>query len=100
MRNGVSIIIPNYNKGSFVKQTINSVISQDFGDWELIVVDDASIDNSLEVIRSICSNNLKCQVVTLEKSHGGSYCRNVGLAKARGEFVIFLDSDDVLHPSC
>lgn len=89
-----SIIIPNFNKGEFVVETINSILSQTFINWEIIFVDDNSTDNSVEVINSFNDNRI--YLTQLSENKGASYCRNYGFSISKGEYVIFLDSDDIL----
>jgi glycosyltransferase involved in cell wall biosynthesis len=90
----VSVIIPNYNYGKYLGQAIESVLDQTYKNVELIVVDNESTDNSIEVVTRFLD------VVTLiQKSHGGvSSARNLGLSNAKGEYICFLDSDDTWNP--
>jgi glycosyltransferase involved in cell wall biosynthesis len=91
-----SIVIVNYNYARFLQQAIESALAQTYGDKEVIVIDDGSTDNSAEVIRSY--GNL---VIPVFKNNAGqSSCYSVGLAVVRGELVLYLDSDDFLHPQC
>jgi glycosyltransferase involved in cell wall biosynthesis len=97
----ISVIIPNYNNANYVSCSIDSVINQSFKDWELIVVDDLSTDNSWDVIQTYVDefdNIFSYKNCTNQK--GGSVCRNLGLEKAKGKYVLFLDSDDVLSNFC
>lgn len=88
-----SIVIPVYNTGSFLPETIRSALAQDVPGVEVIVVDDGSTDDSHEVAQGFD------QVTTIrQKNAGDSAARNTGLARATGEFVVFLDHDDVLEP--
>lgn len=91
-----SIIIPNYNRGKVIKRAINSVLNQTFSDFELIIVDDCSTDNSLDVISSVEDKRLK--FYKLEKNSGAATARNFGIKKSSGEFISFLDSDDFFEP--
>lgn len=87
----VSVIIPNFNRSELLKETINNVLSQSLKSIEVIVVDDGSTDDSVQVVQSFGSAvNLICQ-----KNKGPSAARNTGLAFATGEYVQFLDSDDL-----
>ena len=90
----ISIIIPNFNKGEFISETLNSIISQTFVNWEVIIVDDNSTDNSVEVVRSIYDNRIK--LVELLVNKGASFCRNYGFSFSTGSYVVFLDSDDII----
>ncbi len=95
----ISIIVPNFNKGAFLQHTINSIINQSFIDWELIIVDDHSTDNSWNVINDFV-DNIKIFAFRPEKKLHGSGCRNYGLSKAVGKYVMFLDSDDIIKNNC
>ena len=96
----VSIIIPNYNGAQFIEQTINSVKNQTFKNWEIIIVDDGSTDNSYSIIKKYLCNNIKFYVRPDTILKGGNSCRNLGLKYAIGKYVIFLDSDDILAHFC
>ena len=91
-----SIIIPVYNKGNHIQNTINSVLNQTNQDFEIIVVNDGSTDHSLDVIKSI--NDKRIKLFTLENK-GVSHARNFGLTKASSEFIAFLDADDYWLPN-
>lgn len=93
MKPTVSIIIPNYNKSKYLEQCIESVINQTFEYWNLIVIDDASSDNSREVLNKF-TNKKKIFIVKLKKNKGVSFCRNLGMRLAQSEYIAFLDSDD------
>lgn len=92
----VSIITPNYNGEAFIAETIQSVLNQDFLAWELIIVDDMSTDNSLEIIQSFEDNRIK--LIQLEKNQGAAIARNEGISQAQGRWIAFLDGDDVWMP--
>ena len=89
----VSVIIPVYNKREFITETVNSVLNQDFGSFEIIVVDDGSTDDSLEVVMSI--NDPRLQIFSQSNS-GVERSRNFGFSKSVGPFVVFLDADDLM----
>ena len=89
----ISIIIPLYNKKDCIYNTIQSVLNQSYKDFELIVVDDGSTDNSAEIVRSF--NNDKIHYI-LKNNNGPSSARNLGVQKASGEWILFLDADDEL----
>lgn len=93
----ISIIIPIYNAAPYISRTIESVLSQSYHDFELILVDDGSKDNSLEICKSFLQNDKRVRLTT--KPNGGvSSARNVGLEEAKGEWICFIDSDDELMP--
>ena len=93
----VSIITPCYNSAPFLKETIESVINQTFTDWEWIITDDKSSDNSVEIIREI--NNPKIKLIIAKKNGGAGHARNLSLEKASGRFITFLDADDFWEPN-
>lgn len=90
----ISVIIPTYNRGWIIKEAIDSVLSQDYRDFELIIVDDGSTDNTLEILNSYQDDI----TVLRQNNHGVSAARNLGIMAASGRFVAFLDSDDLWLP--
>lgn len=95
----VSIIIPNYNRGDLLQETLDSLRHQDYSNWEAIIVDDGSTDNSRKIVEDNLKNNSRFRFVPRDREpRGAPTCRNIGLNVARGEYVIFLDSDDLLTP--
>lgn len=96
----ISIIIPNYNKSQFVAETINSVKKQTYDNWEAIIIDDCSSDNSLDIIEKLIANDNKFRLKVNFSNKGANYSRNLGIKEAKGDFIIFLDSDDILSKDC
>jgi glycosyltransferase involved in cell wall biosynthesis len=92
----VSVIVPAYNAEKFIAETLASVVSQTLPNWELIVVDDGSTDNTIAVAESFCSD-ARIRIVR-QKNAGVSAARNAGLLLAKGRYVAFLDADDVWLP--
>lgn len=93
----VTIITPAYNVGKYIGEAVDSVLRQTFRDFEYLVVDDGSADNTADEVRSRMSGDPRLRLIMA--GHGGSgSARNAGLAEARGEFVAFLDGDDRWHP--
>lgn len=88
-----SIIIPAYNVEQYIEQCIQSVLSQGFTDYEILVVDDGSVDNTGMIVRKMAEKYPAISVMQINHSGAGA-ARNAGLAKARGKYVIFLDADD------
>ena len=88
----VSIIIPTYNSENTVEETIASVQKQSLTDWELIIIDDGSQDDTVRVVRDIAESRIKLFVY---ENGGVSVARNRGLAQAQGEYIAFLDADDL-----
>lgn len=93
----VSIIVANYNNSKYITDCLNSIARQSFFDWEAIVVDDGSIDNSVEIIEKIAQEEPRFTIVKLANNMGLSAARNTGIRLARGKYVAFLDSDDCLE---
>lgn len=92
----VSIIMPSYNTAGYIKDSINSVIAQTYQNWELIIVDDCSADNTDEVVRSFSDSRIR--YIKNEKNSGAAYSRNRALREAKGKWIAFLDSDDLWFP--
>jgi glycosyltransferase involved in cell wall biosynthesis len=92
----VSVIIPTYNREKLILKSIDSVLKQSFQDLEILIIDDASSDNTESVIRSF--GNEKIRYFKLDKNSGQCVARNYGIGKARGEYIAFLDSDDEWLP--
>lgn len=92
-----SIIVPVYNAEKYIENTLRSVINQDKSNFEIIVINDGSTDNSLNVIKKIAGNDERIKVYS-QKNKGVSCARNLGLDKAKGKYILFLDSDDELPP--
>lgn len=97
---GVSIIMPTYNAERFLKETIESVRSQTFENWELIIVDDMSTDSTFKVASEFAREDERIVVHQLEKNSGGpAQPRNKGVGLAKGRWIAFIDSDDLWHPN-
>lgn len=92
----VSIITPSYNSSKFLPDTIASVINQTFQDWEWIITDDKSSDNSVEILKSV--QDCRMIIIEAEKNGGAGHARNLSLEKASGRFITFLDADDFWEP--
>lgn len=97
MGSNISIIIPIYNLEEYISTTLNSIIQQKNKDFELIVVDDGSSDNSYDIAKKILKNSSFSNYKIIKKENGGvSSARNVGLNLSSGDYVIFLDGDDIV----
>jgi len=94
----VSIITPLYNSAEFVEDTLNSVLMQTSINWEMILVDDVSSDNSIEIIQSFINQDSRIKLIKLEANSGAAVARNVGIEAAQGRYIAFLDSDDLWAP--
>ena len=97
----VSIITPLYNRVDLIRETLRSVMRQTYEHWELLIVDDGSTDGSYEYVTNQANHEPKIRVFQRDRNpKGAPTCRNIGLQKATGQYVIFLDSDDLLAPHC
>jgi glycosyltransferase involved in cell wall biosynthesis len=98
----VSIIIPIFNRVHTIEATINSIILQTSNDWECLLIDDGSSDNLSVVLDKFLNKDSRFQYFKRpdDRLKGASSCRNIGIENAKGEYIIFLDSDDILAPFC
>lgn len=94
----VSIITPSYNSANFVVDTIEAILRQTYPHWELLITDDCSTDNSVEIIEEYTRKDLRIKLQKLEKNSGAGVCRNKSIEAARGRYIAFCDSDDVWMP--
>lgn len=95
----ISVIMPCFNGGNYVAEGVRSALVQTYGHIEVIVVDDGSTDNSLEVLQSIHSKDNRLKVI-VQNNKGAGPARNRGLEESSGEFITFLDADDYWSPDC
>ena len=96
----VSIITPCYNAAPFISQAIESVLAQSFGDWEMIIVDDCSSDDSLSIIQKYARIDSRIRYLRTDKPSGSpTLPRNMGIKEAKGRYIAFLDSDDIWLPN-
>jgi len=92
----VSVVIPLYNAQKYINETIESVINQTYTNWELLVVDDCSTDNSIELVKEFENKDSRIRLIESETNFGGpARPRNIGIDNAKGEYIAFLDADDV-----
>ena len=94
----VSIIVPVYNAGAFIEETIQKVCDQTYGQWELLLVDDCSKDDSREKIQKYCEKDERIRLIAKEKNEGAAKARNTGIELAGGSYLAFLDADDIWYP--
>ena len=95
----VSIITPMYNSEKYIGQTIESVLNQTYKNWEMLIVDDCSNDNSPNIVKEYVQIDNRIKYIRVNKNKGVSNARNTGLQQARGRFIAFLDSDDIWNNS-
>lgn len=90
----VSIITPSYNSENYICKTIESVLKQSFSDFEMIIADDCSKDNTVSIIKKYTEIDKRVKLIELNKNGGAGNARNAALSMANGDFIAFLDSDD------
>lgn len=99
MRKLVSIIMPTYNCGKFIAKTIDSVLAQTYDNWELIIVDDRSKDNTKEIVETYQKDDKRIKYYMLEVNSGAAVARTEAMKLATGSYMAFLDSDDIWLPN-
>lgn len=90
----VTVIMPSYNVAPYIEGSVRSVIAQTFADWELLIIDDCSKDNSYDIACSLAESDERIRVLRNEKNSGVSKTRNYGISLAQGKYIALLDSDD------
>ena len=93
MRSLVSVVMPAYNGEKYIADAIESIINQSYTEWELIIVDDASIDNTLDVIKKYKDDRISLYIN--DKNRGISYSTNLAISKSNGKYIALLDDDDI-----
>ena len=95
----LSVILPSYNSERYIGQAIDSVIAQSFNDWELMIIDGASSDSTHAISTNYQRRDSRIRLIIPIVDHGVAYARNVGLDRARGQYIAFIDSDDIWYPT-
>ena len=94
----ISIIIPTYNSSNTIERTIHSVLSQDFKDYEIIFVDDASEDDTVNsIFETLDGKKVSYQLIVNKHNKGPAYSRNRGIKASKGRYLVFIDSDDLVQ---
>ena len=93
----ISVIVPVYNTAKYLEQCLRSIAMQTFGNFETVIIDDGSTDNSLSIAQTFAESDSRFKVLT-QKNSGPSSARNKGLKVASGKWIVFVDSDDVAAP--
>lgn len=96
--NLVSIITPTFNSSNYISQTIYSVLNQTYQNWEMIIVDDCSTDDTFSIISNFAKQDARIKVFQLEQNSGAGVARNHAIQQAKGNFIAFLDADDLWKP--
>lgn len=94
----VSIITPTYNAQKFILETIQSVREQTYHNWEMIICDDCSKDDTVKIIKKEAEKDKRIKLIQLEQNSGAAVARNTALKEAKGKYISFLDSDDLWYP--
>ncbi len=92
----ISVIVPCYNYGHLIQDTINSIIAQTYTNWELLVVDDGSADNTMTVVKELAAQDSRIRYIW-QSNAGLASARNKGLQHAKGDYIQFLDADDLIE---
>ncbi|WP_163580501.1 glycosyltransferase family 2 protein [Gracilibacillus saliphilus] len=92
--NLVSVITPTYNSETYIQETIESVLQQTYPNWEMIIVDDGSSDQTIAIIEEYQKEDDRIRLIALEKNQGAAVARNTAIENAQGRYIAFLDSDD------
>ena len=92
----IDIVMPNYNSAKYLSDTIESVLSQTFKNWKLIIVDDHSDLETQEILKKYESHE-NINIIWLEENKRAAYCRNLAMKKSKSEYIAFLDSDDIWY---
>ena len=90
----VDIVLPNYNSSPYIEETLNSIINQNFKNWNLLIVDDNSDDKTKYILKKYDSNN-KIKIIWLKKNKGAGFCRNLAIRNSKSQYIAFIDSDDI-----
>ncbi|MFD1416316.1 glycosyltransferase family 2 protein [Oceanobacillus jeddahense] len=94
----ISVITPTYNSERFIAETIESVQAQSFSEWEMIIVDDCSTDQTAEIVKSYAEKDDRIHLTVLDENQGSAITRNTAMDKSQGRYLAFLDSDDLWLP--
>lgn len=95
----VSVVMSAYNSQKFISDSISSILNQTYDHWELIIINDASLDNTLEIINQFSEKDPRIKIIDNKKNLGLTTSLNVGIRNSNGEFIARLDSDDIAEPS-
>lgn len=92
----ISVIVPCYNSSKYLRYTLDSILEQSYEDYELICIDDKSTDDTLKILKEYCDNDNRVVLLENEENKGIAYSRNKGIDAATGEYICFIDHDDIL----
>ncbi|MEA9442485.1 glycosyltransferase family 2 protein [Aeromonas caviae] len=95
----VSIIMPSYNSAATIASSIKSVQQQNYSHWELLITDDGSTDDTVELVRQFCKDDPRITVETNSVNSGAGFSRNQSIRRSKGKYIAFLDADDLWLPN-
>jgi glycosyltransferase involved in cell wall biosynthesis len=97
----VSILVPNFNKAQLLRETLDSILAQTYTNWECVIVDDHSTDNSWEILEEYAGLDSRFKIFKrpIERKKGGNAARNFAFENSKGDYIQWLDSDDLIHPN-
>ena len=98
MKDLISIVTPTYNGENFIAETIKSVQAQTYEHWEMLIVDDLSTDNTVEIVKAFAAQDARIKFFILPEKGGASLARNKAIREAKGDYIAFLDADDLWKP--
>lgn len=94
----VTVVTPTWNSAKYIRETIKSVQDQTYPNWEMVIVDDCSTDNTVEIIKEMVTQDSRIKIFQLSKNQGAAAARNKAIQEATGRYIAFLDSDDIWKP--
>ncbi|MCF8218606.1 MAG: glycosyltransferase [Bacteroidales bacterium] len=94
----ISVVTPAYNAARFIQDTVESVRDQTYQDWEMLIVDDCSSDDTVQVVKDLSGKDPRIRLFALEENVGAAEARNIAFRHAKGQYIAFLDSDDLWVP--
>ena len=95
----VSIIVPIYNRYELISYTLESILKQGFVNWECILVDDYSTDQTVNILNDYAQKDIRFKVIANQSKKGSQGSRNTGLQQATGDLIVFFDSDNIMYPN-
>lgn len=95
MNEEVSVIMPMYNSEKYIKESIESVINQTYTNWKLYIIDDCSMDNSINIVKELEKIDIRIKLIELDENGGPAKSRNRGIKLCKGRYITFIDSDDI-----
>lgn len=98
MEDKVTVVTPTWNSAKYIRKTIESVQAQTYQNWEMIIVDDCSTDNTVEIVNQLAAYDTRIKLYCLSKNQGAALARNRAIEEATGRYIAFLDADDIWKP--